>query len=225
MSPLRRTVARRLVEAKATMAMLTTINEIDMSAVAALRKQYQEAFQARHQVKLGFMSFFVKSVIEALKELPQLNAEIREQNIVFHRYYDIGVAIGGGKGLVVPVIRDADRLSFAEIEKTIADFATRAKEAKLKPDELQGGTFTLTNGGVYGSLLSTPIISPPQSAILGMHVIQDRAVVVDGQIVIRPMMYVALTYDHRLVDGREAVTFLKRVKEMIEAPARILIES
>lgn len=225
MSPLRRTVARRLVEAQSTMALLTTFNEIDMSAVMALRKQYQEAFTARHGVKLGFMSFFVKAVIEALKQTPQLNAEVRDQSIVYHHTYDIGVAIGGGKGLVVPVIRQADRLAFAEIEKAIADLGTRAKEGRIKPDELQGGTFSITNGGIYGSLLSTPIVNPPQSGILGMHAIQDRAVVVDGQIVVRPMMYVALTYDHRIVDGREAVTFLRRVKDLVEAPARMLLEA
>ncbi|MBL9126492.1 MAG: 2-oxoglutarate dehydrogenase complex dihydrolipoyllysine-residue succinyltransferase [Verrucomicrobiales bacterium] len=225
MSPLRRTVARRLVEAQASMAMLTTFNEVDMSGVMALRKQQQESFSARHGVKLGFMSFFVKAAIEALKQIPQLNAEIRDGNIVYHHYYDIGVAIGGGKGLVVPVLRNAERLGFADVEKAIADFGARAKEGRIKLEELAGGTFTITNGGVFGSMLSTPIINPPQSGILGMHAIQDRAVVVDGQIVVRPIMYVALTYDHRIVDGREAVTFLKRVKELIETPARILLEA
>lgn len=225
MSPLRRTVARRLVEAQRTMAMLTTFNEIDMSAVQALRQKHQEAFTARHGVKLGFMSFFVKAVIESLKRTPQLNAEIRDQNIVYHHYFDIGVAIGGGKGLVVPVLRRAELLGFAEIEKAIGDFGVRAREGRIKPDELSGGTFTLSNGGIFGSLLSTPIINPPQSGILGMHTIQDRPVAVDGQVVIRPMMYVALTYDHRVVDGREAVTFLRTVKELIESPARILLEA
>jgi len=225
MSPLRRTVARRLVEAQVTMAMLTTFNELDMSGLMALRKQQQDSFTARHGVKLGFMSFFVKASIEALKQFPQLNAEIRDSNIVYHHYYDIGVAIGGGKGLVVPVLRHAQRLSFAEIEKAIGDFGARAKEGRIKPDELAGGTFTITNGGVFGSMLSTPIINPPQSGILGMHSIQERAVVVDGQIVVRPIMYVALTYDHRIVDGREAVTFLKRIKELVESPARILLEA
>lgn len=225
MSPLRRTVARRLVEAQSSMALLTTFNEIDMSAVAALRKRFQDAFTQRHGVKLGFMSFFVKAVIEALKDTPQLNAEVRDQSILYHHYYDIGVAIGGGKGLVVPVLRNAERLGFAAIEKAIADFGARARDGRLKPEELQGGTFTLSNGGVYGSLLSTPIVNPPQSGILGMHTIQDRPVAVDGQVVIRPMMYVALTYDHRIVDGREAVTFLKRVKDIIEAPARMLLEA
>lgn len=225
MSPLRRTVARRLVEAQASMAMLTTFNEIDMSSVMALRKQYQEAFTAKHGTKLGFMSFFVKAVIDALRATPQLNAEVRDNAIVYRHYYDIGVAIGGGKGLVVPVLRNAERLSFGEIEKAIADFGARAKDSKIKPEELSGGTFTITNGGIYGSLLSTPIINPPQSGILGMHAIQERPVVVDGQIVARPMMYVALTYDHRIVDGREAVTFLKRVKEVLETPARMLLEA
>jgi 2-oxoglutarate dehydrogenase E2 component (dihydrolipoamide succinyltransferase) len=225
MSPLRRTVARRLVEAQSTMALLTTFNEIDMSATMALRKQFQEIFTARHGIKLGFMSFFIKATIEALKETPALNAEIRDQSIAYRNYYDIGVAIGGGKGLVVPVIRGAERFSFAEIEKTIADLAVRARDARLKPEELEGGTFTITNGGIYGSLLSTPIINPPQSGILGMHAIQERPVVVEGQIVPRPMMYVALTYDHRIVDGREAVTFLKRIKEIIENPARMLLEA
>ncbi len=224
MTPLRRTVARRLVEAQQTMAMLTTFNEIDMSAVMALRQAHQEAFTARHKVKLGFMSFFVKASIEALKGIPQLNASLSGEDIVYHNYFDIGIAIGSGKGLAVPVLRNAEQLGFAEVEKAIADFATRAKDNKLKPDELQGGTFTITNGGVYGSLLSTPIVNPPQSGILGMHTIQQRPVAVEGAVVIRPMMYVALSYDHRLVDGREAVTFLVRIKEMIENPARILLE-
>jgi 2-oxoglutarate dehydrogenase E2 component (dihydrolipoamide succinyltransferase) len=225
MTPLRRTVAKRLLEAQQTMAMLTTFNEVDMSAVMGLRKELQESFQQKHGVKVGFMSFFVKAVIEALKLVPQLNAEIRENDIVYHRYYDIGVAIGAGKGLVVPPIRNAEKLSFALIEKVIANFATRAQQNKLKLEELQGGTFTISNGGVYGSMLSTPIINPPQSGILGLHAIQERAVVREGQIVIRPMMYLALSYDHRIVDGREAVLFLKRVKELIENPARILLEA
>jgi 2-oxoglutarate dehydrogenase E2 component (dihydrolipoamide succinyltransferase) len=224
MTPLRRTVAKRLVEAQQTMAILTTFNEVDMSAVIALRKQFQEAFQARHGVKLGFMSFFVKAVIEALKIVPQLNAEIRGNEIVFHRYYDIAVAIGAGKGLVVPPLRNAERMSFAGIEKNIADLAACAKDNKLKPEELEGGTFTISNGGVYGSMLSTPIINPPQSGILGLHAIQERPVAREGQVVIRPMMFVALSYDHRIVDGREAVTFLRRVKEIIEDPARMMLE-
>ena len=225
MTPLRRTVAKRLLEAQQTMAMLTTFNEVDMSAVMTLRKDLQESFQQKHGVKVGFMSFFVKAVIEALRLVPQLNAEIRENDIVYHRYFDIGVAIGAGKGLVVPPVRNAEKLSFAQIEKAIADYATRAQQNKLKLEELQGGTFTISNGGVYGSMLSTPIINPPQSGILGLHAIQERAVVRDGQIVIRPMMFLALSYDHRIVDGREAVLFLKRVKELIENPARILLEA
>ncbi|MEO5803856.1 MAG: 2-oxoglutarate dehydrogenase complex dihydrolipoyllysine-residue succinyltransferase [Verrucomicrobiota bacterium] len=224
MTLLRRTVAKHLVEAQQTMAMLTTFNEIDLSAVIALRKEFQEKFLEKHGVKPGFMSFFVKATIEALKLVPQVNAEIRGNNIVYHNYFDIGVAIGGGKGLVVPVLRNAERMSFAEIEIAIGDLAKRAKENKLKPDELQGGTFTISNGGVYGSLLSTPIVNPPQSGILGMHTIQERPVAIEGQVVIRPMMYVALSYDHRIVDGREAVTFLKAVKDDIEKPARILLE-
>jgi 2-oxoglutarate dehydrogenase E2 component (dihydrolipoamide succinyltransferase) len=224
MTPLRRTVARRLVEAQHSMAVLTTFNEIDLSAVIALRQEQQESFTAKHGVKLGFMSFFVKAAIEALKAIPQLNATVLGDDIVYHNYFDIGIAIGSGKGLAVPVLRNAEQFSFAEVEKAVADFAARAKENKLKPDELQGGTFTITNGGVYGSLLSTPIVNPPQSGILGMHTIQQRPVVLDGNIVIRPMMYTALSYDHRLVDGREAVTFLVRIKEMIEHPARILLE-
>ena len=225
MTLLRRTVAHRLVEAQQTMAMLTTFNEIDMSAVIALRKQYQEAFTGKYGVKLGFMSFFVKAAVQALKAIPQINASVRGNDIVYHRYFDIGVAIGGGKGLVVPVLRNAERMSFADVEKAVADLAARAKANQLKPDELQGGTFTITNGGVYGSLLSTPIINPPQSAILGMHTIQERPVAVDGHVVVRPMMYVALSYDHRIVDGREAVTFLIQIKEMLEKPgARMLLE-
>jgi len=224
MTPLRRTVARRLVEAQQTMAVLTTFNEIDLTAVMALRQEQQEAFTARHGVKLGFMSFFVKAAIEALKAIPQLNASVQGEDIVYHNYFDIGIAIGSAKGLAVPVLRNAGQLSFAEVEKAVADFAARARENKLKPDELQGGTFTITNGGVYGSLLSTPLVNPPQSGILGMHAIRPRPIALDGNVVIRPMMYVALSYDHRLVDGREAVTFLVRIKEMIENPARILLE-
>ena len=224
MSPLRRTIARRLVEAQQSMAMLTTFNEIDMSAIMGLRKQYQDEFVKKYGLKLGFMSFFTKAVVDALKACPALNAEIRDDYIVYRNYFDIGIAIGGGKGLVVPVIRNAERLSFAEIEQTINDLAQRAKASKLKPDELTGGTFTITNGGVYGSLLSTPIVNPPQSGVLGMHSVQERPIAVDGQVVIRPMMYVALSYDHRIVDGKEAVTFLKRVKETCEAPARMLLE-
>lgn len=224
MSRLRRRVAERLVQAQQTAALLTTFNEIDMTEVRALRQAHQEAFQRRYEVKLGIMSFFVKAAIEALKLIPELNAEIRGTNIVYRRYYDIGIAVGSGRGLVVPVLRNAERMSFAEIEMAIADFAKRAQANQLTLEELQGGTFTISNGGVYGSLLSTPIVNPPQSGILGLHVIQDRPVARDGQIVIRPMMYVALTYDHRIVDGREAVTFLKHIKACIEEPARILLE-
>jgi 2-oxoglutarate dehydrogenase E2 component (dihydrolipoamide succinyltransferase) len=224
MTPLRRTVARRLVEAQHNAALLTTINEIDMTAVMALRKEFQEAFQQKYGTTLGFMSFFVKAVIESLKQIPQLNAEVRGTDIVYHNFYDIGIAIGSGKGLVVPVLRNAERMSFAEIEQAIADLARRAQDNKLMPEELQGGTFTISNGGVYGSLLSTPIVNPPQSGVLGLHGIQDRPVAREGNVVIRPMMYVALTYDHRIVDGREAVSFLRHVKEVIEKPARMLIE-
>ncbi|MEJ0091481.1 MAG: 2-oxoglutarate dehydrogenase complex dihydrolipoyllysine-residue succinyltransferase [Limisphaerales bacterium] len=224
MTMLRRTVARHLVEAQQTMAMLTTFNEVDMSAVMALRNEHKEAFEKRHLVKLGFMSFFVKAVTDALKQFPQLNAEVRGTDIVYRNFFDIGVAIASDRGLVVPVIRNAERLSFAEVEKAIGDFARRAKDGKLKPDELTGGTFTITNGGSFGSLLSTPIINPPQTGILGMHSIQERPVALQGQVVIRPMMYLAVSYDHRIVDGREAVLFLRRIKEVIENPARMLIE-
>jgi 2-oxoglutarate dehydrogenase E2 component (dihydrolipoamide succinyltransferase) len=224
MSRLRRTVAERLVQSQHAAALLTTFNEIDMSGVLALRKQYGEAFQQKYNVKLGFMSFFIKAAIDALKQFPAVNAEIRGTNIVYHNFYDIGIAVGSGKGLAVPVLRNAERLSFAEIEVAIGDFARRAKENKLKVDELQGGTFTISNGGVYGSLLSTPIVNPPQSGVLGMHAIQERPVARAGAVVIRPMMYIALTYDHRLVDGREGVSFLKRVKEAVESPARMLME-
>jgi 2-oxoglutarate dehydrogenase E2 component (dihydrolipoamide succinyltransferase) len=224
MSPLRRTIAERLLAAQQTAALLTTFNEVDMSAVIALRQEHKEGFEKRYGVRLGFMSFFVKAVIDALKLIPQLNAEIDGDDIVYKNYYDIGVAVSAKKGLVVPVLRDADRMSFAEIEKAIADFGQRAQANKLAPEELQGGTFTISNGGVFGSLMSTPIVNPPQSGVLGMHAIQERPVALSGQVVIRPMMYVALTYDHRIVDGREAVTFLKRVKEAVESPARMLLE-
>lgn len=225
MSPLRKRVAQRLVEAQNTAAILTTFNEVDMSAVRNLRKSQQERFQSKHGVKLGFMSFFVKASIEALKLVPGVNAEIRGTDIAYRNYFDIGVAVGGGKGLVVPILRDAERLSFAEVELAIAEYAKRAASNKLTLDELTGGTFTISNGGIYGSLLSTPILNPPQSGILGLHAIEDRAVVVDGQVVVRPMMYVALSYDHRMVDGREAVTFLKHIKDCIEEPGLILLEA
>jgi 2-oxoglutarate dehydrogenase E2 component (dihydrolipoamide succinyltransferase) len=221
MSQLRRRLAERLVQAA---ALLTTFNEIDMSAVNQLRQMHQDAFKEKYNVRLGLMSFFVRAAVEALKLIPEANAEIRDGSIVYRNYCDIGVAVGGGRGLVVPVLRDAQSMSFAEIEIAIGDFARRARENKLKPDELQGGTFTISNGGVYGSLLSTPIINPPQSAILGMHATQERPVARDGAVIIRPMMYVALSYDHRIIDGREAVTFLKQIKTSIEEPVRMLLE-
>ena len=224
MSLIRRRIAARLVEAQQTAALLTTFNEVDMSGVMELRKKYKDEFLQKHGVKLGFMSFFVKAVVEALKAFPAVNAEIRGNNIIYRNYYDIGVAIGSGKGLVVPALRNAELMSFAEVEKTINDLASRAQENKLSPDELVGGTFTISNGGVYGSLLSTPIVNPPQSGILGMHAIQERPIALNGQVVIRPMMYLALTYDHRIIDGREAVSFLKHIKESIEDPTRILLE-
>jgi len=224
MTPMRRKIAARLVEAQQTAALLTTFNEIDLSEVMALRKAWQEDFTKQHGIRLGFMSFFVKACVDALRRFPAINAAIEGQEIVYHDYYDIGIAVSGPKGLAVPIIRNAERLGFAEIEQTIADFGVRAKDNKLELHELEGGTFTITNGGIFGSLLSTPIVNPPQSGILGMHAIQERPVAVEGQVVIRPMMYVALTYDHRIVDGREAVTFLKRIKEAVEHPARMLIE-
>ena len=224
MTPIRKRIAEHLVKAQQTTAFLTTFNEVDMSAVKSLREEYRESFRVKHQIKLGFMSFFVKATVEALKFVPQVNAQIRGTDLVFHDYCDIGVAVGGGKGLVVPVLRNAERMSFASIEKSIADFARRAETNRLKPEDLEGGTFTISNGGIYGSLLSTPILNFPQSGILGLHAIQDRPVVRNGEVVVRPMMYVALTYDHRVVDGREAVTFLKRIKECIEAPSRMLLE-
>ena len=224
MTRMRQTIAKRLVEAQQQAALLTTFNEIDMSAVMALRSEHKAAYVERYGVKLGFMSFFIKASIEALKAYPAVNAEIRGTDIVYRNYFDIGVAIGGGKGLVVPILRNAETMSFADIELTIADLGRRAREGKLKIDELMGGTFSVTNGGIYGSLLSTPIVNPPQSGILGMHNIVERPVGVNGEIVLRPMMYVALTYDHRIVDGREAVSFLKRIKECVENPERILLE-
>jgi 2-oxoglutarate dehydrogenase E2 component (dihydrolipoamide succinyltransferase) len=224
MSPIRKRIAARLVEAQTNAALLTTFNEVDMSGIMTLRKQHQDAFTERYGIKLGFMSFFVKAAIDALQAFPAINAEIQGNEIVYHNYYDIGVAIGGGKGLVVPVLRNAERMGFAEIELAISDFAKRAQNGKLTPDELTGGTFTISNGGVYGSLLSTPIVNPPQSGVLGMHAIQDRPVARDGQIVIRPMMYLAMTYDHRIVDGREGVSFLKRIKDCIENPVRLLLD-
>ena len=224
MTRLRQTIARRLKEAQNTAAMLTTFNEVDMHQVMNLRTQYKETFEKRHGVKLGFMGFFVKAVVQALKEIPSINADIDGEDILYRNYYHIGVAVGLDKGLVVPVVRDADRLSLAEIEKAIATLGAKARDGSLKIEDMQGGTFTISNGGVYGSLMSTPILNAPQSGILGMHKIQDRPVAVNGEVVIRPMMYLALTYDHRLVDGREAVTFLVRVKESLEDPQRLILE-
>jgi 2-oxoglutarate dehydrogenase E2 component (dihydrolipoamide succinyltransferase) len=224
MTRLRKTIALRLKEAQSTAAMLTTFNEADMSAIMHLRTVHKDAFEKRYGVRLGFMSFFVKACVMALKELPSVNGEIEGEEIVYKNYYDIGVAVGTERGLVVPVLRDADQISFAEIERSINDFGARARENKLKLEELQGGTFTISNGGVYGSLMSTPILNSPQSGILGMHKIQQRPIAIDGKVEIRPMMYLALSYDHRLVDGREAVTFLVRVKEFLEAPERMILE-
>ncbi len=224
MTPLRRTIARRLVEAQHNAAMLTTFNEVDLTRIKALRGSYQERFVARHGVKLGFMSFFVKAAVEALKAFPAVNSEIDGNDILYKRYYNIGVAVSTKKGLVVPVIRDADRLSFAQVETTINDLALRARDGKLTPDDFRDGTFTISNGGVFGSLMSTPILNPPQVGILGMHTIQERPVGVNGEIMLRPMMYLAMSYDHRIIDGREAVSFLVRIKELIEDPERILLE-
>ncbi len=224
MSPMRKRIAARLLEAKHNTAMLTTFNDIDMKKVMDLRAKYKDAFIKKHDVSLGFMSFFIKASVEALKEFPQLNAFIEGDDIIYHNYYHIGIAVGSPKGLVVPVIQNADKLSFAQIEKAIIDYVKKIKDNRLALSDLEGGTFTITNGGIFGSLLSTPILNTPQSGILGMHRIEKRPVVIDDEIVIRPMMYVALSYDHRIVDGREAVTFLKRIKEYIENPERMLME-
>jgi 2-oxoglutarate dehydrogenase E2 component (dihydrolipoamide succinyltransferase) len=224
MSRLRRRIAERLKAAQNTAAMLTTFNEIDMSATIALRERHRDAFEKKHGVRLGFMSIFVKAAIVALKELPGVNAEIDGEDVVYKNHYDVGVAVGTEQGLVVPVVRDADRLSFAEIEKSIAEYGRKAREGKLTIEELSGGTFTISNGGIYGSLMSTPILNPPQSGILGMHKIERRPVALGDKVEIRPMMYVALSYDHRIVDGREAVTFLVRIKECVEDPSRILFD-
>jgi 2-oxoglutarate dehydrogenase E2 component (dihydrolipoamide succinyltransferase) len=224
MSPVRRRIAARLLDATQNAALLTTFNEVDMTAVKELRGTLGEAFEKRYGVRLGFMSFFVKATVDALKQCPEINAIIEGDKVVYRRYFDVGVAIGSDRGLFVPVLRNAEEMTFADIEKSINDLAKRAQTNNLRVDELQGGTFTITNGGVYGSLLSTPIVNPPQSGVLGMHSIQNRPVAIDGQVVIRPMMYLALTYDHRIVDGREAVTFLKSIKDAIENPARILLE-
>jgi 2-oxoglutarate dehydrogenase E2 component (dihydrolipoamide succinyltransferase) len=224
MTKLRQTIARRLKDAQNTAAMLTTFNEVDMTTVMAMRNQYKELFEKKHGVKLGFMGFFVKACIAALKDIPAVNAEVDGTDLVYKNYYHIGIAVGTEKGLVVPVVRDADMLSLAGVEKKINDFGKRARDGQLKIDEMQGGTFTITNGGVYGSLMSTPILNAPQSGILGMHKIQERPMVVGGKIEVRPMMYLALSYDHRIVDGREAVTFLVRVKENLEDPARLVLD-
>ncbi len=224
MSMIRRTIAARLVEAQQTAALLTTFNEVDMQPVMQLRQKYKEPFLEKHGVKLGFMSFFAKASVEALKRFPAINAIVQGNDVVYHHYFDIGIAIGSGKGLVVPVLRNVERMSFAEIEREIGRLAALAQENKIKPEDLTGGTFTISNGGVYGSLLSTPIVNPPQSGILGLHAIQQRPIAVDNEVVIRPMMYVALTYDHRIVDGREAVQFLKTIKEVLEEPARLFLE-
>jgi 2-oxoglutarate dehydrogenase E2 component (dihydrolipoamide succinyltransferase) len=224
MSMLRRKIATHLVNAQQTAAILTTFNEVDMSAIMDLRKQVQDDFMKKHGVKLGFMSFFVKAVAQALKDVPQINARIEGTDIIENHFYDIGVAIGTEKGLVVPVLRDVDTKSFAQIEKDILDYAAKAREGKITIEDLSGGVFTISNGGTYGSLLSTPILNPPQSGILGMHTIQQRPVALNGQVVIRPMMYLAMSYDHRLVDGKEAVTFLIRIKESLEQPTRLLLE-
>ena len=224
MTKLRQTIARRLKDAQNTAAMLTTFNEVDMSEVMALRARYKDAFEKKHGAKLGFMGFFVKACVQALKEIPSVNAEIDGADLVYKNYCHIGIAVGTDKGLIVPVVRDADKLSIAEIEKTISDLGKRARDGRLKLEELQGGTFTITNGGIYGSLMSTPILNAPQSGILGMHKIQERPVAVGGKVEIRPMMYLALSYDHRIVDGREAVTFLVRVKEALEDPARLVLD-
>jgi 2-oxoglutarate dehydrogenase E2 component (dihydrolipoamide succinyltransferase) len=224
MTRLRQTIARRLKDAQNSAAMLTTFNEVDMSAIMGLRTQYRDLFEKRHGVKLGFMGFFVRACVQALKEIPSVNAEIDGADIVYKNYYHIGIAVGTERGLVVPVVRDCDQKSLGEIEKAIADFGRRARDGTLKIEEMQGGTFTITNGGVYGSLMSTPILNAPQSGILGMHKIQERPMVIAGKIEVRPMMYLALSYDHRLVDGREAVTFLVRVKECLEDPARLVLD-
>ena len=221
MSPLRRKIAAQLVMAQHTAAILTTFNECDMTEVQALRAKSQEAFTKKHGIKLGFMSFFIKATVEALQAVPSINGRIEGDDFIQNNYYDIGVAVGTERGLVVPVVRDADKKSFADLERDISDYATRAREGKIKIEDLQGGTFTISNGGVYGSLMGTPILNPPQSGILGMHAIQQRPVAIKGEVVVRPMMYLALSYDHRAVDGKEAVTFLVKVKECIENPKQL----
>ncbi|MEQ8797744.1 MAG: dihydrolipoyllysine-residue succinyltransferase, partial [Salinisphaeraceae bacterium] len=217
-------IAERLLEATQSTAMLTTFNEVDMQAVTDVRDRYKEKFEKDHDVRLGFMSFFVKAAVEALKRFPVVNASIDAEDIVYHGYYDVGIAVSSPRGLLVPILRDADQLSYAEIESNIRSLGKRAQESKITMDELSGGTFTITNGGVFGSMLSTPILNPPQSAILGMHAVNDRPMVVDGEIRVRPMMYLALSYDHRIIDGRDAVLFLRTIKELIEDPARLLLQ-
>ena len=224
MSPLRRKIAAQLVMAQQTAAILTTFNECDMSAVQELRKKSQEGFTKKNGVKLGFMSFFIKAVVEGLKVVPNLNGRIEDEDFIENHFYDIGVAVGTERGLIVPIVRDADKKSFADLERDIANYAAKAREGKLKIEDLQGGTFTISNGGVYGSLLSTPILNPPQSGILGMHKIMDRPVAIEGQVAIRPMMYLALSYDHRAIDGKEAVTFVIKVKECIEDPKKLPLD-
>ena len=224
MTRLRTRIAQRLVEAQATQALLTTFNEVDMQALNDLRGRYKDAFEKKHGVRLGFMSFFVKACVEALKRFPVVNASVEGNDIVYHEYFDVGVAVSTDRGLVVPILRDADAMSFADIEKAVTGYANRAREGTITLEELTGGTFSITNGGVFGSLMSTPIVNAPQSAILGMHKIQPRPMVVGGQVVVRPMMYLAMTYDHRIIDGREAVQFLVAVKDAIEDPARLLLQ-
>jgi len=224
MSMIRRTISKRLVEAQQTAALLTTFNEIDMLPVKELRSKYKDAFLKKHGVKLGFMSFFAKAVVEGLKRYPAINSEVQGDRVIVKNYHDIGIAIGGGKGLVVPILRNVENMSFAVVERKIGEYAALAQANKIVPDDLKGGTFTISNGGVYGSLLSTPIVNPPQSGILGLHTIQERPIALNGEVVIRPMMYVALTYDHRIVDGKEAVGFLKTIKEVLEEPARLFLE-
>jgi 2-oxoglutarate dehydrogenase E2 component (dihydrolipoamide succinyltransferase) len=224
MTRMRTRIAERLVEAQAVAAMLTSFNEVDLGAVMDIRKRYRDAFEKKHGVRVGLMSFFVKAVIEALRRFPVVNASVEGNEIVYHDYFDLGVAVSTERGLMVPVLRDAESMSFADIERRIGELAGRARDGKIGVEELTGGTFTITNGGVFGSLMSTPILNPPQSAILGMHKIQDRPMVVDGEISVRPMMYIALTYDHRIIDGREAVQFLVAVKEHLEDPARLLLQ-
>ncbi len=224
MSRMRARIAERMIESQTSTAMLTSFNEVDLGAVMEIRKRYKEPFEKKHEVRLGFMSFFVKAAVKALQKHPVVNASIEDNDIVYHDYWDIGVAVSTDRGLIVPVVRDCDRLSFAEVERQIADYARKAREGKIAIEDITGGTFTVTNGGVFGSLISTPIINPPQSAILGMHKIQERPMVVDGEIKVRPMMYIALTYDHRIIDGKDAVLFLVAIKEALEDPARLLID-